>query len=177
MIDEITNWNIDALRRAITRGKRKKHTRGYVYLYTGNGVHPRTTRGYVLEHLVIAEVAMGKPLPVGAVVHHVNERRDCNANSNLVICQDKAYHHILHARMRVLEAGGDPDIHKTCLTCRALKLKTAFCQCRGKFDGLNQVCRECAADQQRVREAARPKCSPEERSRLARLSALSRKRL
>lgn len=32
------------------------------------------SNGYVYEHILVAESALGKPLPVRAVVHHVNER-------------------------------------------------------------------------------------------------------
>jgi hypothetical protein len=44
-------------------------------------------RGAVFESVLIAEKVLGKPLPEGAHVHHVNEIKDDNRNSNLVICQ------------------------------------------------------------------------------------------
>lgn len=50
-----------------------------------------------------AELALGKPLPLGAEVHHVHDRAD-----TLVICQDREYHLLLHARMR---ARGQPSDH------------------------------------------------------------------
>jgi hypothetical protein len=65
--------------------------------------HPKANSyGYVNEHIVIAEKALGKPLPTGAVVHH-------HASDQLVICQDKAYHNMIHRRMRAYEACGNAD--------------------------------------------------------------------
>lgn len=58
--------------------------------------------GYMYEHILIAEKAVGHALPKGAEVHHVDENRSNNANGNLVVCQDRAYHQLLHRRMRRL---------------------------------------------------------------------------
>ncbi len=44
-----------------------------------------------------AEQALGHPLPPSAVVHHHTYDGD---RSQLVICQDRAYHALLHQRMR-----------------------------------------------------------------------------
>lgn len=49
-------------------------------------------------HRVRAEIALGKPLPPGAVVHHADGSK--NDNAPLVICQNENYHRLLHARMR-----------------------------------------------------------------------------
>ena len=54
------------------------------------------------EHIVVAERALGKPLPKGAVVHHVDGQQWNNEPSNLVICPDQAYHMLLHRRMKEL---------------------------------------------------------------------------
>lgn len=58
--------------------------------------HRADPKGYVLEHVVIAESALGKRLPHKAVVHH-------HSKDQLVICQDQAYHMLLHKRTRDLE--------------------------------------------------------------------------
>ena len=75
-----------------------------------DAVHSVGGRGgkTVYMHKLIAEKALGKPLPRGSVVHHIDSDKRNNANNNLVICQDTAYHHLLHRRQRALDATGDP---------------------------------------------------------------------
>lgn len=85
-----------------------------------------TTNGYIAhglngkkkqEHVIVAEHFLGKPLPCGAEVHHVNENRSDNRPENLVICPSKAYHKLLHTRMRAIEACGNPSYRK-CPFCK-----------------------------------------------------------
>jgi len=72
---------------------------------------------YVYEHIVIAEKAFGKSLPLSVQIHHVNEVCGENRNSNLVICQDAAYHQLLHHRARALKFGGSVRAMK-CTICK-----------------------------------------------------------
>jgi hypothetical protein len=76
-----------------------------------------TGRARKFEHVLVAERAMGKPLPVGAQVHHINGNRTDNRNGNLVVCQDQSYHALLHARRRALDACGNPGWRR-CTFCR-----------------------------------------------------------
>lgn len=70
-----------------------------------------------LQHHVVAEAAIGRPLPAGAVVHHVDGNPLNNAPSNLVVCPDQSYHKLIHMRQNALEACGNPS-HRRCFVCR-----------------------------------------------------------
>jgi hypothetical protein len=119
---------------------------GYVFVPTPPD-QTLTATGYSYEHVSIAEKALGKPLPSSARVHHADEDKANNANNNLVICQDDAYHFLLHARKRALLACGNPN-WLPCFVCKeyadpGILIKangqgTAHCHpfCRKKFVNL-----------------------------------------
>lgn len=87
-----------------------------VYGVYGKG-HVNQTSGYVetyddrgrktYEHIQIAERALGRPLPHGAVVHHITEdRADNHGPFKLVICPDQKYHSLIHRLMREKNLSG-----------------------------------------------------------------------
>ncbi|SRR6266403_1600339 len=63
----------------------------------------------IAEHVRVAEKILGKRLPQGAVVHHIDENTLNNLPSNLVVCPSRAYHNLIHARMRAVAACGNPN--------------------------------------------------------------------
>lgn len=70
---------------------------------TKDGYREFTINGErILEHVMIVEKALGKKLPEGAVVHHINEDKLDNSPTNLILCQDQTYHMLLHKRMKDL---------------------------------------------------------------------------
>lgn len=82
-----------------------------------------------LTHVAVAEAAIGRALPRGAVVHHINGVRDDNRPSNLVVCPSHAYHALLHRRQRALDACGNAEWRK-CPICKQYdhpgKMRTNF---------------------------------------------------
>lgn len=73
-------------------------------------------RGYVKLHMLIAQKALGKALPPKAIVHHANCVKTDNRNNNLVICENQAYHMLLHSRKDAFDACGNADWMK-CKLC------------------------------------------------------------
>lgn len=92
-------------------------------------------------HRIRAEHALGKPLPNGAVVHHADGSKDIDAP--LVICQDHAYHMLLHRRMRVKVAGGNPNTDRMCSRHQSPQPIEAFGCFKYGPDGLSEYCRSC----------------------------------
>lgn len=69
------------------------------------------------DHVIVAERVLGRTLPFGACVHHVDEDRLNNAPSNLVLCPSTAYHSLLHQRMEALKTCGHAHWRK-CNFCK-----------------------------------------------------------
>ena len=71
-----------------------------------SGTRGKDRLGVIGEHVLIVEAALGKYLPDGAEPHHVDGNGLNNKPSNLVICQDRTYHRLLHQRTKALNASG-----------------------------------------------------------------------
>lgn len=81
-----------------------------------------TSNGYIqilnkLEHIIVAERALGKPLPKRAQVHHVNRIKTDNRPENLVVCPDDAYHRIIEMRTLAYETTGHANWRR-CVICK-----------------------------------------------------------
>lgn len=112
--------------------KRKRDVSTYRRVYSG---------GDRRLHRVRAEQALGKPLPPRAVVHHADGSKGDTAP--LVICENQAYHRLLHSRMRIKAAGGNPNTDAICERCRSVKARTAFRPHKGASFGV-RICLDCA---------------------------------
>jgi hypothetical protein len=140
--------------------KKGVHTRfvvGHSSRTTGTGAwykHAAINGVAVYDHVSIAELALGHPLPKGAEIHHVDNNKRNNANTNLVICQDHQFHFFLHVRAKVVRAGGNPNTQRICSHCHRL---TFFNDLVGGYDPSQHrkkrsgECKTCTAEIHRQR--------------------------
>lgn len=91
-----------------------------------NGSGHIMDRGYVrrmidyetsFDHIRIVETAIGHPLAFGVQIHHVDGNPSNNSPSNLVVCQDAAYHMLLHLRTNAISLGF-PANYRKCRFCK-----------------------------------------------------------
>lgn len=87
--------------------------------------HPRSNKNnYVFEHILITEKALGKPIQKGIPIHHFPSKENF---THLVLCQNHAYHKLLHIRYRALIACGNPNWRK-CVFCKKYDdIKNLYC--------------------------------------------------
>jgi len=93
-------------------GTRKHNDKISIYM---PGHHREDDKHYVLEHIIIAENVLGKPILKCTPIHHIDRTPANNKNNNLVICENKAYHGLLHQRQRAYDACGNPHWRKCCI--------------------------------------------------------------
>lgn len=94
-----------------------------------------------LLHRITAEAALGRPLPPKAVVHHTDGTR--SEKSTLVICENQSYHVLLHLRMRIKAAGGNPNTDAICCVCKRPKPRAEFGKRRRSRFGITETCTSC----------------------------------
>ena len=77
------------------KGGKRKHTEGYILLYSPS--HPnKDNKLEVLEHRLVMEQHLGRYLTKKEVVHHINEIRTDNRIENLMLFPDNAKHLLFH---------------------------------------------------------------------------------
>lgn len=84
----IPSWNrgkqgLSGSKNPAWKGGRFKTKSGYVFIHAPN--HPRAVRNRILEHILIAERKIGRPLLDNEIVHHVNEVKHDNRPENLQV--------------------------------------------------------------------------------------------
>lgn len=130
--------------------------KGYVLLVL-HAWHPLATYGEIGEHRLVVYHALGhKELPKGTEIHHFDEDPAHNHNTNLVVCQDRNYHILLHVRQRIVDVGGDPNTQKICSTCKQLLPNSDFYKSIKHHGGLYTSCKTCHNNRKRLKWANNP---------------------
>lgn len=102
--------------------KRGWKINAYGYVLLSDPRHPNAdSDGRVFEHVKVIADALGHAVPKGAIAHHIDGDKTNNDPSNLVLCQNRAYHNMLHRRERALNAYGDANAI-ICRLCRCYHL-------------------------------------------------------
>jgi HNH endonuclease len=68
-------------------------------------------------YLLVVEKALGRKIPPGACVHHIDENPRNDDPSNLLLCPSESYHRLVHMRSRALAECG----HAGWLRCEYCK--------------------------------------------------------
>lgn len=105
-----------------------------------------------MQHVVVAERALGKPLPPSVVIHHVDGNPANNEPSNLVICPSQAYHLLIHQRERARDACGNPDARQ-CVHCKQWDDVAAMTKTGSSRHGHRHYHKPCRAAAERERKA------------------------
>lgn len=143
------------------------------YLYLVAKQHPRAnSQGRVLTHVLIAEKALGKSLPPGSEVHHADGNKKNNSPSNLVVCPDRAYHKLLHARLRAWKACGNPNWRK-CRYCKQYSALEALVKHPTQEQYYHRLCRR-AKDREMYYTPQRRACDKAYRERRTYLQRIRR---
>ena len=114
---------------------RKRKRKPWRYIHNGEG----------REHVLVAVRVWGKSLPSGAVVHHIDGNPRNNEPSNLVICENMAYHTLLHYRQTAYRATGNPNA-RHCHRCKRWDVPENL-----RRDGNGSVHNACEAAYRRAR--------------------------
>lgn len=72
--------------------------------------------GRIEMSAAVVEDSTGRQIPTCHPIHHVNRAPRDNRPANLVVCEDDAYHFLIHYRARALEESGNAN-HVRCEVC------------------------------------------------------------
>lgn len=121
------------------------HSSGYVLVWMPE--HPRASRGRVLEHIVVAEQKIGRPLNPGEQVHHIDGNKTNNDPANLEVLSnaDHQRKHLdkpMFQKKRVViqckVCGADFEVlpYKAASNDPKIRPQTCSKECRYKLSGL-----------------------------------------
>lgn len=75
-----------------------KIEQGYVLIYSPE--HPKAVQNYVREHRLVVEKFIGRYLNKEEVIHHIDENRQNNHISNLMLFKNQIEHSKFHTKIK-----------------------------------------------------------------------------
>ena len=148
-IDSVENCKKTYTRRTPTKGVQIRKIRGkyyapngYVMIYTPSHPNARCD-GYVYEHTLVAEEALGRLLLKGEVVDHINSIRFDNRKENLRVYPDQGTHKRAEYFKPLINRGGDPKVSKLCTGCDKIQPRSHFRPYSHYVDGIELYCQDC----------------------------------
>lgn len=87
------------------------YARWKVWVYLPDGSRQRMYYSRLVVEMILKDI-----LPLKAVVHHIGDTLD-DSPQNLVICEDEAYHKLLHIRTDAYRATGNAHARR-CNICQ-----------------------------------------------------------
>lgn len=115
------------------KGGRKVRKDGYILVWTPHGEK--------LEHRLVMEQKLGRPLLPSEVVHHIDENPSNNDPSNLELLASQSDHALLHGeeiRNRIYANGV-----KACTECKEIKPLTEYYKVSSRPNSYQSWCKKC----------------------------------
>ena len=138
----------DGSKNGMWKGGRVLASNGYVLIRVGKDHHLADCRGYAYEHRLVAERLLGRRLRRGELVHHLDENKANNDDSNIVVLGSHKWHRFEHrgvmSRLRVPGENND-DVLCECGCGEAFE----------KFDSLGRPRRFVSGHNMRLRSEKR----------------------
>jgi hypothetical protein len=97
--------------KTILRGEQNPNWKGGLGYVSVDGYHVRSEGNgkRIYCHRELVEKILGIALPINATIHHHDGNSLNNLNGNFVVCENQAYHMLLHRRARTLKECGHAD--------------------------------------------------------------------
>lgn len=103
ILSEETKRKISEAKKIHCAGHKKQRKDGYICVYYPDHINS-TKDGYIMEHHLVMEKHIGRPIQKDEVVHHINSIRNDNRLENLQLMTQKE-HASYHMSMRHQERG------------------------------------------------------------------------
>ena len=94
--------------------------------------HPRANiNGYVLEHILVLEKSLGRPILPTEATHHIDGNRSNNVPGNLILFKTNKMHLAFHRRLKAFEVSGHWD-WRQCEICHHFDDTEKLSSCKAK---------------------------------------------